>query len=69
MATRVLRTFTKFAKTATDLHAVAHKVWKNGVTNLIKNWYRKVIQVSFENILGNRCRRQLQGICDGIDRQ
>ena len=36
--------------------------------NLIKNQYRKVAHVSIENILKNRSRRWLQGICDGVEK-
>ena len=66
-ATRVLRRLAKFAKTATNLYAVFHKSGYMGKI-LIKNRYRKVTHANFENILGNRCRRWLQGICDGINR-
>ena len=34
-----------------------------------KNQYSKVAHASFENIFENHGRRQLQGICDGVDRQ
>ena len=34
-----------------------------------KNQHRKVAHMSFENILEKRGRRQLQGICDGVDHQ
>ena len=28
---------------------------------------RKVTHANFENVLGNRCGKGLQGICDGIN--
>ena len=35
--------------------------------NPYKKGFRKVIHANFENILGNRCSKGLQGICDGIN--
>ena len=32
-----------------------------------KKGSRKVTHANFENILGNRCGKGLQGICDGIN--
>ena len=32
-----------------------------------KKWSRRVTHANFENILGNRCSKGLQGICDGIN--
>ena len=32
-----------------------------------KRWPRKVTHANFENVLGNRCSKGLQGICDGIN--
>ena len=29
---------------------------------------RRVTHANFENILGNRCIKGLQGVCDGINR-
>ena len=34
---------------------------------LAKRGPRKVTHANFENILGNRCGKGLQGICDGIN--
>ena len=34
---------------------------------LTKRGPRKVTHANFENILGNRCSKGLQGICDGIN--
>ena len=42
------------------------KVGKMGKI-LTKRGSRKVIHANFENILGNRCSKGLQGICDGIN--
>ena len=68
MAMRVLRTFAKFAKTATKPHTVAHKGGLNGLNRCPhKKGSRKVTHANFENILGNRCSKGLQGICDGIN--
>ena len=62
-----MRRFAKFAKTAADLHAVSYKYRKMG-NKPHEIWYRKVAHGSFENILKNRSRRRLQGICDGVEK-
>ena len=54
-----MRRFAKFATIAVDFHAVSHKYGKMG-NNPHKIRYCRVAHVSFENILENRGRRQLQ---------
>ena len=57
---RVLRTFPKFAKTATNAQAVPFRRVK--IKKSLKRRSRKVTYVNFENILENRYAKGLHGI-------
>ena len=67
-ATRVLRTFAKFAKIQPQKPRTV-AFFKVGLkyNKSLKRRSRKVTYANFGNILGNRCIKGLQGICDGIN--
>ena len=56
-----MRRFAKFATIAVDFHVVSHKYGKMG-NKPHRIRYRRMAHVSFENILKNRGRRQLQPV-------
>ena len=54
-----MRRFAKFTTIAVDFHAVSHKYGKMG-NKLCKIQYHRMALMSFENILENHSRGQLQ---------